>query len=103
MSGPCICNTGCRGPALATLHDVVATLGIAAGCSKTTLARAAASASKATFLTLSGAQLWSMYVGEGEALLRATFQRARLASPAILFLDEVDALAGDTDANETLQ
>lgn len=82
---------------------MVATLGMAAGCSKTTLARAAASASKATFLTLSGAQLWSMYVGEGEALLRATFRRARLASPAILFLDEVDALAGDTDANETLQ
>lgn len=35
-----------------------------------------------------------MYVGEGEALLRATFRRARLAAPAILFLDEVDALAG---------
>ncbi len=35
-----------------------------------------------------------MYVGEGEALLRATFRRARLATPAILFLDEVDALAG---------
>ncbi|KAK9854458.1 hypothetical protein WJX84_002500 [Apatococcus fuscideae] len=64
------------------------------GCCKTTLARAAATASKATFLTLSGAQLWSMYVGEGEALLRATFRRARLAAPAILFLDEIDALAG---------
>lgn len=34
-----------------------------------------------------------MYVGEGEAVLRDTFRRARLASPAIIFLDEADALA----------
>ena len=64
------------------------------GCCKTTLARAAATASGATMVELSGAQLFSMYVGEGEALLRAAFQRARLAAPSILFLDEVDALVG---------
>ena len=64
------------------------------GCSKTTLARAAATASGATFVALSAAQLFSQYVGEGEAILRAAFARARLASPAILFLDEIDALAG---------
>jgi SpoVK/Ycf46/Vps4 family AAA+-type ATPase len=34
-----------------------------------------------------------MYVGEGEALLRDTFRRARLATPSIIFLDEADALA----------
>lgn len=34
-----------------------------------------------------------MYVGEGEATLRDTFRRARLAHPAIIFLDEADALA----------
>lgn len=34
-----------------------------------------------------------MYVGEGEATLRDTFRRARLAAPAIIFLDEADALA----------
>lgn len=45
-------------------------------------------------VSLSGAQLFSMYVGEGEALLRGAFQRARLASPSILFLDEIDALVG---------
>lgn len=38
-------------------------------------------------------QLYGMYVGEGEAVLRDTFRRARLASPAIIFLDEADALA----------
>lgn len=34
-----------------------------------------------------------MYVGEGEALLRNTFQRARLAAPSILFFDEADVIA----------
>lgn len=38
-------------------------------------------------------QLYGMYVGEGEAVLRDTFRRARLASPSIIFLDEADALA----------
>lgn len=36
-----------------------------------------------------------MYAGEGEALLRDTFMRARLAAPSIVFLDEVDAVAGE--------
>ncbi len=63
------------------------------GCSKTTLARAAATASGATLLPLSCAQLFSMYVGEGEALLRDTFKRARMTAPAIVFLDELDAVA----------
>lgn len=34
-----------------------------------------------------------MYVGEGEALLRNTFHRARLTAPSIIFFDEVDAVA----------
>jgi len=38
-------------------------------------------------------QLYGMYVGEGEAVLRDTFRRARMACPAIIFLDEADALA----------
>ncbi|XP_042498371.1 cell division control protein 48 homolog B [Macadamia integrifolia] len=63
------------------------------GCSKTTLAKAAAHAAQASFFSLSGAELYSMYVGEGEALLRNTFQRARLAAPSIIFFDEVDVLA----------
>lgn len=41
-----------------------------------------------------GAQLYSMYVGEGEGLLREAFRRARLAAPSILFLDELDSLVG---------
>ncbi|EMS48171.1 Cell division control protein 48-like protein B [Triticum urartu] len=63
------------------------------GCSKTTLAKAAAHAAQASFFSLSGAELYSKYVGEGEALLRRTFQRARLSSPSIIFFDEADAIA----------
>ncbi|KAG6788528.1 hypothetical protein POTOM_004595 [Populus tomentosa] len=63
------------------------------GCSKTTLAKAAANAAQASFFSLSGAELYSMYVGEGEALLRHTFQRARLAAPSIIFFDEADVVA----------
>lgn len=43
---------------------------------------------------LSGAQLFSMYVGEGEGLLRAAFQRSRMTAPSILFIDEIDAIVG---------
>ncbi|KAF7149607.1 hypothetical protein RHSIM_Rhsim02G0238200 [Rhododendron simsii] len=63
------------------------------GCSKTTLAKAAAHAAQASFFSLSGAELYSMYVGEGEALLRNTFRRARLAASSIIFFDEADVVA----------
>ncbi|XP_050277483.1 cell division control protein 48 homolog B isoform X11 [Quercus robur] len=76
------------------------------GCSKTTLAKAAAHAAQASFFSLSGAELYSMYVGEGEALLRDTFQRARLAAPSIIFFDEADVVAakggGSSSSNITV-
>ena len=65
------------------------------GCAKTTLARAAVTASGATFIPLLGTSLYSMYVGEGEAELRRAFQRARLSSPSVLFVDELDSLVGN--------
>ncbi|CAI0475761.1 unnamed protein product [Linum tenue] len=74
------------------------------GCSKTTLAKAAANAAQASFFSLSGADLFSMYVGEGEALLRSTFQRARVAAPSIIFFDEADVVAGkrgDSSSNSS--
>ncbi|KAL6990792.1 Cell division control protein 48 B [Sarracenia purpurea var. burkii] len=63
------------------------------GCSKTTLAKAAAHAAQASFFSLSCAELYSMYVGEGESLLRNTFRRASLAAPSIIFFDEADVVA----------
>ena len=64
------------------------------GNSKTTLVRALACSMDAAFFVLSGADLMSPYVGEAEATVRALFARAREAVPAIIFLDEVDALVG---------
>lgn len=68
------------------------------GCAKTTLARAAVTASGATFIPLQGAALYSMYVGEGEGELREAFRRGRLAAPSIIFLDELDMLVGSRGA-----
>lgn len=69
------------------------------GCAKTTLARAAITASGATFIPLQGASLYSMYVGEGEAELREAFRRGRLAKPSIIFIDEIDMVVGDRDSH----
>lgn len=68
------------------------------GCAKTTLARAAATSSGATFIPLQGSSLYSMFVGEGEAELREAFRKARLAAPAIIFVDELDMLVGKRGA-----
>ncbi|XP_031490393.1 cell division control protein 48 homolog B isoform X3 [Nymphaea colorata] len=73
------------------------------GCSKTTLVKAAAHAAQAAFFSLSGAEVYSMYVGEGEALLRRTFQRARLAAPSIIFFDEADSVASKRGDGENSQ
>ncbi|CAA6653512.1 unnamed protein product [Spirodela intermedia] len=63
------------------------------GCSKTTLAKATAHAAQAAFFTLSVAELYSKYVGEGEALLRRIFLKARHSAPSIIFFDEIDGIA----------
>jgi transitional endoplasmic reticulum ATPase len=62
------------------------------GCSKTMLARACANATHCSFISLDGAAIYSPFLGD--ATLRETFQKARQAVPAIVFLDEVDALVG---------
>ena len=62
------------------------------GCCKTTLVRAAATSCHCTFLSFSCAQLFSPYVGDAERMIREVFTKARAAAPAILFLDEVDAV-----------
>jgi SpoVK/Ycf46/Vps4 family AAA+-type ATPase len=64
------------------------------GGGKTTLARAAATASGATVFSLSAADVFSMYLGEGEKILTDAFSKARKASPAVLILDEIDGMSG---------
>jgi SpoVK/Ycf46/Vps4 family AAA+-type ATPase len=63
------------------------------GCGKTFLVRAIAGTGQANVLSVKGAELLSKWVGESERGVRELFRRARSAAPALIFLDEVDALA----------
>ena len=63
------------------------------GCSKTLAAKALASESRTNFLAVKGPELFSKYVGESERAVASLFRRARAAAPAIIFFDEIDALA----------
>ena len=62
------------------------------GCGKTLLARAVATESEINFISVKGPELLNMYVGESERGVREVFRKARLASPCIVFFDELDAL-----------
>ncbi|KAK3912319.1 Spermatogenesis-associated protein 5-like protein 1 [Frankliniella fusca] len=64
------------------------------GCAKTSIAKALASATNTTFLSVSAADLFSPYVGEAERTVSELFHRARTGAPTILFIDELDALVG---------
>lgn len=63
------------------------------GTGKTLLARALAGESDVNFVSVAGPELLDRYVGESEKSVRKVFERARQASPAIIFFDEIDALA----------
>jgi len=63
------------------------------GCGKTLLARAVATESEANFISVKGPELLSKWVGESEKAIREVFRKARTAAPAIIFFDEIDALA----------
>ena len=62
------------------------------GCGKTLLARAIATESEANFISIKGPEILSKWVGESEKAIREIFRKARMASPAIIFLDEVDSI-----------
>ncbi|KAJ3671598.1 hypothetical protein LUZ60_007677 [Juncus effusus] len=64
------------------------------GCSKTLMARAVASEAKLNFLAVKGPELLSKWVGESEKAVKKLFEKARVNSPAIIFFDEIDGLAG---------
>ena len=62
------------------------------GCGKTLLARAVATESEANFVTIKGPEVFSKWVGESEKAIREVFRKARMAAPAIIFFDEIDAI-----------
>jgi proteasome regulatory subunit len=64
------------------------------GTGKTLMAKAVAAETKATFIRLVGSELVQKYIGEGARLVRELFQLAKEKTPSIIFIDEIDAMAG---------
>jgi proteasome regulatory subunit len=64
----------------------------APGTGKTLIAKAVAHEAKATFIRMSGSELVHKFIGEGAGLVRELFQLARERAPAIVFIDEIDAV-----------
>ncbi|ADN51379.1 CDC48 family AAA ATPase [Vulcanisaeta distributa] len=63
------------------------------GTGKTLLAKAVASEANAYFISINGPEIMSKYYGESEAKLREIFEEAKKNAPAIIFIDEIDAIA----------
>ncbi|WP_251342881.1 AAA family ATPase [Haloplanus halophilus] len=71
------------------------------GTGKTLLARAVAAESGVNFVRVQGPELLDRYVGESEKAVREVFDRARQTAPAIVFFDEIDAVATDRNRGES--
>ncbi len=63
------------------------------GTGKTLLAKAVATEREANFISIKGPEVLSKFVGESEKTVREIFRKARLASPCIIFIDEIDSIA----------
>ncbi len=63
------------------------------GCGKTLIARAVAYETSAHFLHINGPEIIDKWYGASEAQLRTLFEQARRQAPAIIFIDEIDAIA----------
>ncbi len=62
------------------------------GCGKTLIARAISGEAKVPFFTVSGSEFVEMFVGVGASRVRDLFNQAKKYSPAIIFVDEIDAV-----------
>ena len=76
-------------------------LGGPPGTGKTTIAKVLAAQAHCSFYPVSGADVMSKWVGESEGNIRRLFERARANRPSIVFIDEIDALAGRRGTVET--
>ncbi|KAK4337165.1 hypothetical protein RND71_043481 [Anisodus tanguticus] len=63
------------------------------GCGKTMLAKAVAHHTTAAFIRVVGSEFVQKYLGEGPRMVRDVFRLARENAPAIIFIDEIDAIA----------
>jgi len=63
------------------------------GTGKTLLAKAVATESEMNFISIKGPEVLSKWVGESEKAIREVFKKAKQSAPAVVFLDEIDAIA----------
>jgi ATPase family AAA domain-containing protein 1 len=70
------------------------------GCGKTMLAKAVAHESRASFINLHISTLTEKWYGDSNKLVRAVFSLARKMQPAIIFIDEIDAVLGTRRSGE---
>ena len=68
------------------------------GTGKTLLARAVAGEAKVPFFSLSGSDFVEMFAGVGASRVRDLFKQAQAAAPAIIFIDEIDAIGKSRDS-----
>ncbi|XVH30759.1 proteasome-activating nucleotidase Pan1 [Haloferacaceae archaeon DSL9] len=71
------------------------------GTGKTMLAKAVANQTDATFIKMAGSELVHKFIGEGAKLVRDLFEVARTHEPAVLFIDEIDAIASKRTDSKT--
>ena len=71
------------------------------GTGKTMLAKAVANETDATFIKMAGSELVHKFIGEGAKLVRDMFQVARDHEPAVVFIDEIDAIASKRTDSKT--
>ncbi|WP_330632649.1 proteasome-activating nucleotidase Pan1 [Halocatena halophila] len=71
------------------------------GTGKTMLAKAVANQTDATFIKMAGSELVHKFIGEGAKLVRDLFELARQHEPAVLFIDEIDAIAAKRTESKT--
>ncbi|MDE1865130.1 MAG: CDC48 family AAA ATPase [Candidatus Micrarchaeota archaeon] len=73
----------------------------APGTGKTMLAKAVATERESNFISIKGPELLNKFVGESEKAVRELFRKARMASPCIVFIDEIDSIAPIRDVDST--
>jgi len=71
------------------------------GTGKTMLAKAVANQTDATFIKMAGSELVRKFIGEGARLVRDLFELAAENEPAIIFIDEIDAVAATRTESKT--
>jgi proteasome regulatory subunit len=71
------------------------------GTGKTMLAKAVANQTDATFIKMAGSELVHKFIGEGAKLVRDLFELARQEQPAVIFIDEIDAIAAKRTDSKT--